>query len=120
MNGLLFSVALAAVLSLTSLLTVLLRVSPLTAPIQALPTFFISLFLGVTSVAALIFYVLWRFVPLQTWDDGTRLRISLRQGTFLGIATILLILFHMLGILTWWVGITIYAIFVLVEIALHY
>lgn len=120
MTGLLFSVVLAAVLSLTSLLTVLLRVSPLTSPGQALSTFFLSVFLGVMSVSCLMLYGMWKVIPLHTWDDGTTLRVSLRQGLFLAIATVLLILFHLLGILTWWAGLTIYAIFLLVEIALHY
>lgn len=120
MNSLLFTVALAAVLSLTSLLTVLLRVSPLTSPNQALTTFFLSVFLGITSAGCLLLYGLWKVIPLHTWDDGTTLRIAVRQGLFLAIATVLLILFHLLGILTWWVGITIYLIFLFVEIALHY
>ncbi len=120
MNGLLFSVALAAVLSLTSLLTVLLRVSPLTAPGQALTAFFLSLFLSIMSTGCLLLYGLWKVIPVHTWDDGAVLRISLREGLFLAIATTLLILFHLLGILTWWAGVTIYAIFILIEVALHY
>lgn len=120
MTGLLFSVVLAAVLSLTSLLTVLLRVSPLTAPGQALGTFFLSVFLGTMSVGCLLLYALWKLVPLHTWDDGATLRIALRQGLFLAMITVLLLLFHLLGILTWWAGLTIVIIFLLVEIALHY
>ena len=120
MTSLLFSVVLAGILSLTSLLSVLLRFSPLTSPNQALVTFFLSIFLGNTSVGCLLFYGLWKILPVHTWDDGTALRISLRQGFFLAIATTLLILFHLLGILTWWAGVTIYLIFLLIEIALHY
>lgn len=120
MTGLLFSVILAAVLSLTSLLTVLLRVSPLTSPGQALSTFFLSLFLGIMSVGCLAMYGLWKVVPLHTWDDGTTLRIALRQGFFLAAVVVLTLLFHLLGILTWWAAATIVAIFVLIELALHY
>lgn len=120
MNGLLFSVALAAVLSLTSLLTVLLRVSPLTSPSPALTTFFLSVYLAVTSVSCLLLFALWKLIPLHSWDAGTTLKVSLREGLFLATATVLLILFHLLGILTWWAGLTIYAIFLLIEIALHY
>lgn len=120
MTSLLFSVALAAVLSLTSLLTVLLRVSPLTSPGQALTAFFISLFLALTSVGCLLLYGMWKMLPIHTWDDGTTLKISLREGLLLASSTTLFILFYLLGILTWWAGIMIYAIALLTEIALHY
>lgn len=98
---------------------VLFRVSPLTAPGYALPAFFISLFLAVSSVMTLAFYTLWRFVPLHSWDLGQILGISVRQGVFVGLATVILVLFHLLGLLTWWIAIMIYGVFALVELALN-
>lgn len=119
MTSLLFGISLSALLSTTSLLVVIFRVSPLTAPSYALPAFFISLLLTVSSIGTLLFYALWRLVPLHSWDLGQILGISVRQGIFLGLATIILIVFHLLGLLTWWIAIMIYGVFVLIEVALN-
>ena len=119
MTSLLFAISLSALLSTTSLLVVLFRVSPLTAPLYAIPAFFISLFLAISSIGTLLFYAIWRMVPLHSWDLGQVLGISLRQGVFLGFATCVLVLFHILSLLTWWIAIMIYAVFVLVELALN-
>lgn len=119
MTTLLFSIALAAVLSTTSLLVVLLRVSPLLAPGQALPAFFLSLFLSVSSVGALLLAAIWRWIPALSWDAGKLLSVSLREGIFLGTIVVLLLLFHLLGLLNWWVGVMIVLVFALIETALH-
>lgn len=120
MTTLLYSIIVAAMLSVTSLIAVLLRVSPITATAQALPAFFASLFLSVTSVSTLLLYALWKWFPLHAWDEGKILSISLRQGIFIGLATIAIILFYLLGILTWWIAALIALVFVLVEVAFHY
>jgi len=119
MTSLLFGISVSALLSTTSLLVVLFRVSPLTAPGYAIPAFFFSLFLAVSSVMTLAFYALWRFVPLHSWDLGQILGISVRQGIFVGLATVILLLFHILGLLTWWIAVMIYGVFLLVELALN-
>lgn len=120
MTSLLFSIIVGALLSATSLLVVLLRVSPLTSPGQALPSFFASIFLTVAGIMTVLLYFLWRWFPVHAWDEGKILSIALRQGIFLGLATIILILFHLLGVLTWWIGILIYVVFLLIELALQY
>jgi Ca2+/Na+ antiporter len=120
MTSLLFSIILAALLSATSLIAVLLRVSPLTSPGQAIPSFFASLLLTVTTIGTLLFFAFWRFFPLHAWDEGKILGISLRQGIFLGVATTVFVLFHLLGLLTWWIGVLIYLVFILIELALQH
>ena len=119
MTSLLFGIILSALLSFTSLLVVLFRVSPLSSPGQALPAFFLSVFLSVSSVAALVFYGIWKLLPIHAWDTGKLLGISVRQGLLLGFGTVILILFHLLGLLTWWIGVLIYAVFLLIELALN-
>lgn len=119
MTSLLFGIILSALLSTTSLLIVLFRVSPLSTPYQALPAFFLSLFLAISSMGALIFLAFWRMLPVHTWDMGKVLGISVRQGILLGLGTVILVLFHLLGLLTWWIAIMIYGVFVLIELALH-
>jgi len=120
MTTLLYSIIVAAMLSVTSLIAVLLRVSPLSSPAQALPAFFASVFLTIATTSTLLLYYLWKWFPFHAWDEGKILGISLRQGIFLGVATVILILFHLLGVLTWWIGILTYLVFVLIELALQH
>jgi len=120
MNNLLFGITLSALLSTTSLLVVVLRVSPLTAPNQAVTAFFISVFLSVSTVAALVFHGLWKLYPVHTWDTGKLLSISLRQGFFLGGAVTVGLLFHVLRVFNWWIALMIFGVFLLVELALEH
>lgn len=120
MTPLLYAIIVAAMLSVTSLTAVLLRVSPLLSPAQALPAFFASVFLSIATVSTVLLTLLWRAVPFHAWDEGKILTIALRQGIFLALATSVVLLFHLLDILTWWIGILIYAVFVLVELAIEY
>ncbi|OGJ59414.1 hypothetical protein A2881_05505 [Candidatus Peribacteria bacterium RIFCSPHIGHO2_01_FULL_55_13] len=117
MSTLPFGIAVAALFSLTSLLIVLFRVSPLTAPAQALPAFFIALFLTVSTVGTIAFIGLWRFLPWHVWDTGKITAISLRQGIFLGLAMTIVMLFLVLQLLNWWMTILIFGVFVLIELA---
>jgi hypothetical protein len=73
-----------------------------------------------TTTGTLLFFGLWRVLPLHSWDTGKTLGVSVREGIFLGISTALLALFLMLGLLTWWIAIMICSVFVLLELALHY
>jgi hypothetical protein len=120
MTTLLYSIIVAALLSLTSLTAILLRVSPLLSPVQALPAFFLSVFLSIATVSALLLYLLWKWFPVHAWDEGKILSISLRQGSFLALATVIMILFYLLGILNWWIGVMVYVVFLLIELALQH
>lgn len=120
MNSLLFGISISALFSVTSLLIVLMRVSPLTAPAQAVPAFFISLFMAVSTVGTLLLYNMWKYVPLHTWDMGRLLSISIRQGVLLGFGVVTLFLFHLLALLNWWISVMIFGVFILVELALEH
>ena len=119
MTNLLYSIIVAALLSTTSLVAILFRVSPLSLPGQAVTAFLISLFLSVSTVSTLLFAAFWKWFPIHAWDEGKTLSISLRQGMFLGGAVVILLAFHMLSLLTWWIALLILLVFVLVEAALH-
>ena len=112
-----FGIAVAAVFSLTSLLIVLFRVSPLTAPAQALPAFFVAFFMTVSTVGTIFFIGLWRFLPWHVWDTGKITAIALRQGIFLGLAMTIVMLFLVLQLLNWWMTLLIFGVFVLIELA---
>ncbi len=119
MSSLVFGIIVSAMLSATSLLVVLFRVSPLTSPGYAFPAFLAALFLSVSSISSLFFLTLWTYVPLHTWDAGKILGISVRQGILLGLGTSAILLFHLVGALTWWIALLIVLVFVLVEVALN-
>lgn len=119
LTPLLLRIAAAAFLSLSSLLVILFRVSPLTSPGLAVPFFFLTLFLSVSCVATLFFYVLWGNLSVEGMDAGRKISISLREGLFLAAGTVLLFVFQIFGILTWWIAGLIYLVFLLVEVALH-
>jgi len=119
MTPLLLRIGIAGFLSLSSLVVVLFRVSPLTSPGLAIPFFMLTLFLAASCFLTLGFYFLWKGLPMEGMDAGRRMSVALREGIFFGSATILLFLFLILGILTWWIGLLIYAVFVFVEMALH-
>lgn len=120
MTSLFFSIVAAALLSLTSLLVVLWRVSPLTSPGPALTAFFASVFLSVVTVSTIVLFFLWRWFPVHAWNEGKILSIALRQGLFLGLGTVVALVFLMIGLLTWWSAILIYLVFVLIELALQH
>lgn len=119
MTSVLLGITLSALFSTLSLLIVLFRVSPLLAPAHALPAFFVTLFLTVSSVGTLVFFFFWKYVPIHSWDLAKLLGIAMRQGVMLGIGTSIVLLFHLLGLLTWWIAVLIYSVFVLVEVALN-
>ena len=119
MKPLLLRIAIAALLSVASLMVILFRVSPLTAPNIALPFFFATLFLSVSSVSTLLCYAFWATVSVEGLDAGKKITISLREGIFVACAAVLAFIFLLLGILTWWIGLLIFSVFLLVELALH-
>ncbi len=120
MTSLLFGIILSALLSVTSLLIVLFRVSPLLAPAHAIPAFIFSVLLSVSTVGILMFMGMWKLIPHHTWDMGKLTSIALRQGIFLGSATTILLIFHLLSLLTWWIAVLIYVTFFLIELALEH
>ena len=119
MTSLLFGLSLAALFSSTSLLVILFRVSPLTAPGQAIPAFFLSFILTITTVSALLLMALWKALPVHHWYTGKIVSVSLRQGILLGLTLTLMLGFFLMRLLTWWIGALIAAVFLLVEIALE-
>jgi hypothetical protein len=119
MTTLLYSIIIAALLSTTSLIAVLLRISPLSSPLQAIPAFFASVFLSVATVGTLLLYMLWKWFPIHAWDEGKILTVALREGVFIALTVVIILLFHLLGILTWWIAAMIVLVFLIIEVALH-
>lgn len=119
MTLILLRIGAAAFFSVSSLLVILFRVSPLTSPGLALPLFFLTLLLSVASVTSLLSYAVWSRIAMEGMDAGKKLSVALREGIFLASGTALVCGFQVLGILTWWIAVLIYLVFLLVEVALH-
>jgi hypothetical protein len=118
MTNALVGIALALFLSLSSLAVVLLRVSPLTSSEYALPFFFLSIFIAVASCTTLILSVIKGLLTKHAFKSRNVINSSLRQGVFVAIATSLVILLFLLRIVNWWIALLIYAVFMLIEMAI--
>ncbi|MDD5055676.1 MAG: hypothetical protein PHZ00_05420 [Candidatus Peribacteraceae bacterium] len=119
MTLILLRIATAGILAILSLMIILFRVSPFSASSVALPFFFLTLFLAIASFGSLIAFSVWSRLPVEGMDVGKKLSVSLREGIFLSVASVLLVLLQILDVYTWWIGVLVYLIFVLVEGALH-
>lgn len=119
MTGALAGITLALLLSLSSLAVVLLRVSPLTAAGFALPFLFLSLFIAIASASTLLFSVIKGLLMHKAMRSRSIISSSMRQGIFVAIGTCFLVFLHLLRVLNWWIAVLVYAIFVLIELALN-
>lgn len=119
LSSILIRIGSSALLSISSLIVILFRVSPFSSPAIAVPLFFLTLFLSIACTATLMIYAAWLTLSIEGMDTGRKITISLREGFFLASAICLLFLFQILSILTWWIGVLIILIFVLVEMALQ-
>ena len=119
MTPLLLRIGAAAFLAATSLLVILFRVSPLVSPGIAIPLFFLTVYLTAAGFGTLAAYGAWSRISVEGMDAGKKVSIALREGLFLATAIVLLLLFQILGIMTWWIGLLIVLVFVLVEVALN-
>ncbi|MBT3834706.1 hypothetical protein HOF56_00495 [Candidatus Peribacteria bacterium] len=124
MYSVLIGIATAFLLGISSLVVVIFRVSPLTSSEFALPFFFLSLIISISSFFALSISLVQVFINkhlLHKGHSGKFRRIissSMRQGAFISIATCFVILLHLLHILNWWIAVLIYLVFALIEIAI--
>jgi len=129
MTSALGGIALALFLSLSSLAVVLLRVSPLTAQQFALPFFFLSAFIALTSFAALFLSLIKGMMILRPWSTAAEARpplktkkivgSSLRQGVFFALAGSIVLFLWLLRILNWWIAVLVYTVFLLIEMAVN-
>lgn len=120
------SILIAFLLSLSSLLIVFMRVSPLLSPEFALPFFFASVLGAVSSLLTLLLALAKSL--LQRLPEGVTegshsflsravLRSSLRQGILLGSATCVVLFLFLLRIHNIWIALLVYAAFILIEMA---
>lgn len=103
---------------MSSLLVILFRVSPLEAPLLALPGLLVTTWLSVACLGSLVAYAIWARLSVEGMDTGKRVSASLREGACLASVAAILIGFLMMGILTWWIALLVALVFLLVEMAI--
>ena len=110
----LLSIFIATVFGWASWGVVVKKLSPFTSPQLALSLFYASLFVALTGTLTLVFYY------LRAWLNkgeiyNAHLNISLRQGMLLSAMISIAIGFQRLKVLTWWDGLLLLAIVLLIE-----
>ncbi len=113
-NTYLIGIAIATFFGWASWLMVVYKLSPFSQPTLALSLFYSSLFLALAGSFALLFYA------LRTWANkreiyNVHLNISLRQGILISAMIIVGLGFQRLRVLTWWDGLLLLAIVLLIE-----
>jgi hypothetical protein len=110
----LIGIAFTAFLGWASWVMVIYKLSPFSQPGLALSLFYASLFLALAGTFSLIFY------GLRSWTNkkeiyNVHLNTSLRQGILLSAMIIIGLGFQRLRVLTWWDGLLLLAIVLLIE-----
>lgn len=105
---------LAAIFSWTAWVLVLFKLDPFESTLLALFFFFISFFFASTSTLTLLGFYLRKFI-YQNEVFTSHLNVALRQGLLLTLCILGCLIFLMLGVLTWWDGLLLVGIIVLVE-----
>lgn len=95
-------------------LMIIMWLDPIEAGLYGYLLFFLTLFLGIASVMALVGYVLRRLlVPAQL--PAYRVRYSIRQGILLGLFTDLLLFLQRLRLIRWWLVLLLTVVFICTE-----
>lgn len=94
---------------------VLTNLSPFGNLPLALSFFFITLFIALTSTFSVVgFY--FRLWLLKNEIFYKHINVALRQGVFLSLIAVFCLVFQMVRVLTWWSGLLLVVVFVLLEL----
>ncbi len=104
----------AGSLAWISWLLVINKLSPFETMGLALSFFFLTFFIALSCTFTVIgfYFRVWLFKNEIFYKH---INVALRQGVFLGMITILCLVFQMLRVLTWWSGLLLIVIFLLLE-----
>lgn len=114
-NRYVLALIVASAVSFLSLFLVMSRLDPFADESIALPLFFISFFLALTSLLSLIGYVI-RVVFYRDELFLNHFNVSLRQGVILGVCITGIMGLQVMRTLTWWNGLILVVIAFLGEL----
>lgn len=107
-------IAIIATIGWSSWVLVINKLSPFSTPGISLSLFYSSLLIALIGSISLMMYYL-KISLDKAKGRAETLNISLRQGTLLSIMIIVGILFQRLKVLTWWDGLLLLAIILMIE-----
>ena len=113
----LITIGLTAALSWVAWIIVILKLDPYESTGMALGLFFVSLLFALIGTFTLLGFGLRRWIGKQEIYYH-HLTVSLRQGLLLSICTLICIMLLILGLLTWWNGLLLVTVAVLIELYL--
>ena len=104
----------AGVISWIAWILVITKMSPYESMGPSLTFFFVTLFIALTTTLTAIgfYFRLWVFKNEIFYKH---INVSLRQGVFLSLIAVFSLVFQMIRVLTWWSGILLIAVAVLLE-----
>ena len=107
-------ITVAGAISWIAWFLVLTKLSPYESMGPALTFFFVTLFIALaTTLTAIGFYFrLWFFKNEIFYKH---INVALRQGVFLSLVAVFSFVFQMMRVLTWWSGILLIVVAVLLE-----
>lgn len=110
----LISIAIATLFGWASFAVVLFKLSPFTSTTLALSLFYASLFIALSGTFSLLIHLLR--AGLSRGQAGpVQINTAVRQGTLLSLMVCVATAFQRLRVLTWWDGILLLAIVLLIE-----
>ncbi len=101
-------------ISWLSWIVVILKLNPYESTGLALALFFLSLLISLTCTFTLLGFYLRKWIT-RNEIGVSYINTSIRQGLLLSLCTLTSLAFLMLGVLTWWNGLLVVAIIVLLE-----
>ena len=104
----------AGVISWIAWILVITKMSPYESMGPSLTFFFVTLFIALTTTLTAIgfYFRLWVF---RNEIFYKHINVSLRQGVFLSLVAVFSLVFQMIKVLTWWSGMLLVAVAVLLE-----
>ncbi len=113
-NPTIVTIVIATLFGWASWIVVIYKLSPFTQPFLALSLFYTSLFLALSGTFTLFFYYLRVWAAKKT-IHGIQINSSLRQGALISTMLCVGLAFQRLKVLTWWDGLLLLAIVLLIE-----
>lgn len=108
------TIGMSGVLGWIAWIVVVSKLSPYDSMMVALPLFFITFFIALTCTFAVagFYFRIWLFKNEIFYHH---VLVSLRQGILLSMIAVLCLIFQMLRVLSWWSGILLVVVAVLLE-----
>ncbi len=104
----------AGAVSWLSWIVVIWKLDPYESTGLALALFFLSMLIALTCSFTLLGFYLRKWVT-QNEASISYINTSIRQGLLLSLCTLICLAFLLLGVLTWWNGLLVVAIIILLE-----